>query len=123
MKQPKKSSRTEAAEAKAYIAALPTRARSGLMKLRKIISSIVPEAELGMSYGIPAFRLNGRPLVWFATFKEHSSFFPGAGAIRIHARALKGYKTSKGTIQFPHGKPPPAGLLAKLVKARLEELK
>src|SRR5579859_2866433 len=119
MKQPKKSSRAEAAEAKAYIAALPARARSGLMKLRKIISGIVPEAKLGMSYGMPAFRLNGRPLVWFAAFKEHSSFFPGAGAIRIHAAALKGYKTSKGTIQFPHGKPPTAGLLAKLVKARL----
>ena len=123
MKPLKKSPRDEAAAAAAYLAALPTLARSGLMKLRKMIGRIIPEAKLGMSYGIPAFRLNGRPLVWFAAFKEHSSFFPGAGAIRVHAAALKRYKISKGTIQFPHGEPPPARLVVKLIAARRAELR
>jgi uncharacterized protein YdhG (YjbR/CyaY superfamily) len=105
-----------------YLASLAPASRKGLQKLRQIITAAVPNAEQGFSYGIPAFRLNGRPLVWFAAFKEHCSFFPGAGAIRLHAAHLKGYKTSKGTIQFPPDSPPPAGLVVKLIKARLAEM-
>ena len=108
---------------KEYLASVPLEVRAGLTQLCKSIVAAAPEAERGISYGIPAFRLNGRPLVWFAAFKEHSSFFPGAGAIRLHAARLKRYKISKGTIQFPHGKPPPASLVAKLVKARMTEMK
>src|SRR5215468_7992921 len=84
-----------------YLASLSPVSRKGLQKLRKIIAAAVPKVEQGFSYGIPAFRLNGRPLVWFAAFKEHCSFFPGVSAIRSHAAELKKYKTSKGTIQFP----------------------
>lgn len=112
----------EAAAVDAYLGALSDEARAGLNLLRKRIAAVVPDAVQGISYGVPAFRWHGRPLVWFAAFKSHSSFFPAANAIRVHAAALKGYKTSKGTIQFPHGKPPPARLIAKLVKTRLADL-
>jgi len=105
-----------------YLASLPEDSRAGLIKLRNTIAAVVPDAVQGISYGIPAFRLAGRPLVWFAAFKHHSSFFPGATAIRIHAADLKRYKTSKGTMQFPPNKPPPAKLIAKLIKARIAEL-
>ena len=117
------SNRSEKAALDAYLASLPDQVRNGLTKLRNSIATSAPGAEPGISYGIPAFRLNGRPLVWFAAFERHSSFFPGAGAIRIHAADLKKYKTSKGTIQFPHDKPPTAALVAKLVRARIKELK
>ena len=106
-----------------YLASLPAYARAGLVELRKAITAALPGAEEGISYGIPAFKLNGRPVVWFAAFKDHCSFFPAATAIRVHAADLKDYKISKGTIQFPHGRPPPAKLVAKLIKTRLSELR
>ena len=112
----------DVAKANAYLARLPRQVAAGLRKLRATISALAPDAEFGTSYGIPAFRINGRPLVWFAAFKQHSSFFPGAAAIRLHTDELKNYKISKGTIQFPHGKPPPAKLVAKLIKTRIAEL-
>ena len=105
-----------------YLRSLPQNVRAGLEQLRRAVAAAAPDAVPGISYGIPAFRLNGRPLVWFAAFKQHSSFFPGVSAIRIHAADLKKYKTSKGTIQFPHDRPPSAQLVAKLVKARIDEL-
>ena len=118
----RKTSRSEAKAANAYIASLPDDVRAGLRKLRRAIAAAAPVAELGISYGIPAFKLDGRPLVWFAAFKKHSIFFPGAAAIRKHAADLKDYKTSKGTIQFLADRPLPAKLVAKLVKTRLAEI-
>jgi uncharacterized protein YdhG (YjbR/CyaY superfamily) len=118
----KKAGRNEAEASKAYLASLPTHARAGLAELRKAIAAAAPQAEQGISYGIPAFRLGGRPLVWFAAFKQHCSFFPGASAIRVHAAELKRYKTSKGTIQFSPDKPLPARLVARLIKTRMAEM-
>src|SRR5262252_3628579 len=115
----KKAAANDAAAVNAYIASLPPESRVGLTKLRKTIAAIAPTATQGISYGVPAFKLNGRSLVWFAAFKNHSSFFPGASAIRVHAARLKAYKISKGTVQFPPDSPPPATLIAKLIKTRL----
>ena len=119
---PKTPKASEAAKANHYIAALPVKARTGLRSLQRAIASALPGATLGISYGIPAFKLNGRPVVWFAGFKQHSSFFPGVAAIRSHVAELKAYRTSKGTIQFPPDKPLPPNLVASLVKARLTEM-
>jgi uncharacterized protein YdhG (YjbR/CyaY superfamily) len=118
----KKAAPNDASAVSAYLSALSPESRAGLSKLRKTIAAIAPTATQGISYGIPAFKLNGRPLVWFAAFKNHSSFFPGVTAIRVHAARLKAYKISKGTIQFPPGSPPPATLIAKLIKTRFTEI-
>ncbi len=118
----KRPTPTETATAKKYLACLPRDAAAGLRKLAASIKAAVPAAELGFSYGMPALILANRPLVWFAAFEHHSSFFPGPTAIRIHATELKAFKTSKGTIQFPHGKPPSPGLIAKLVRTRLLDM-
>ena len=74
-----------------------------------------------MSYGIPAFRLDRRVLVFFAAARNHCSFFPGAFPIAALHDDLGGYSISKGTVRFDPAKPLPAALVRKLVKARIAE--
>jgi uncharacterized protein YdhG (YjbR/CyaY superfamily) len=109
-------------EVDAYLAKVPEPARSTLEKMRAMIRSVVPsETTEAMSYGIPSFRYKGG-LVAYAAFKNHCSFFPmQASLIDTMKKDLKGYRTSKGTLQFPVDKPLPAPLVKKMVKARIEE--
>lgn len=105
-----------------YLDQVPEPARSTLQKIRVAIRSVIPPAATeGLSYGMPAFRYKGS-LVAYAAFKKHCSFFPmQASLIDQMKDELAGYRTSKGTLQFPLDKPLPAALVKKMVKARLEE--
>jgi uncharacterized protein YdhG (YjbR/CyaY superfamily) len=104
-----------------YLADVPGDKRIALDKLRKIIRSLVPKAEEYISYGMPTFKYNG-PLVSYAAFKEHCSFFPwNATLIKKFTEELKPFKTSKGTIQFTVDAPLPAALVKKLIKERMKE--
>ena len=103
-----------------YLAALPEEARATLEKIRKTIKAVAPKATEVISYQMPMFKYHGM-LVGFAAFKDHCSFFPGANPVATFQDELKAYKTSKGTIRFPIGKPLPAALVKKLVKARIAE--
>ena len=105
-----------------YLAAVPEPARSTLQKVRAAIRSAAPaEATEGISYGIPMFKHKG-VLMWYAAFADHCSLFPTAGVIASFKNELKGFRTSKGTIQFPVNKPLPAALLRKMVKVRLAQI-
>jgi uncharacterized protein YdhG (YjbR/CyaY superfamily) len=105
-----------------YLAGVSAEHRAALEKLRKTIRAVAPRAEEGISYGLAAFRLDGRPLVAFGATKSHCAFYPMSGAtVEAHKDDLADYETSKGTIRFPADKPLPAALVRKLVKARIAE--
>jgi len=105
-----------------YLAETPEPARTTLQHIRKVIKSVVPkETTEVISYRIPMFKFNGM-LVGYAAFARHCSLFPtGSGVIEKFRKELKGYATSRGTIQFPPDKPLPDALIRKIVKERVKE--
>ena len=106
----------------AYLADLEPESRDTLEKIRKAIAAAAPDATESTGYGMPGFYLAGHPLVYFAAFKKHCSFFPASNAvIERFADELRRFDVDKGTIRFPIGKPLPATLVKKIVRARIEE--
>ena len=106
-----------------YLAALSADKRAALDALRTAIQSAAPRAEECISYGMPAFRLNGKVLVAFRAAANHCALHPMSGnTVAAHKVDLIGYDTSKGTIRFQPSAPLPARLVRKLVKARIDEL-
>ncbi len=103
-----------------YLAAAPAEARSALDELRALIRSAAPDAAEKISYGIPTFYLNGN-LVHFAGYKTHIGFYPGPPGIEAFAGELSAYKLSKGTVQFPLGKPLPIDLIRRIVEYRVAQ--
>jgi uncharacterized protein YdhG (YjbR/CyaY superfamily) len=104
-----------------YLALLSNEKRAALQKLRRTIQSAAPRAQECISYGIPAFRLDGRMFVAFGAAAKHCAFYPGARPVDTHKGDLEAYSTSKGTIRFQPDSPLPATLVRKLVKTRIAE--
>jgi uncharacterized protein YdhG (YjbR/CyaY superfamily) len=103
-----------------YIASFPGEVRAILETLRQTIQKAAPDATEAIAYGIPTFRLHGN-LVHFAAFRHHISFFPTSSGIAAFRTELSAYKTAKGTVQFPLGKPVPYDLVEKITAFRVTE--
>ena len=104
----------------AYIAGLPKDAQGRCQQLRTTIKKAAPQAEEVISYRLPAFKQNGL-LVWFAMHTKHIGFYPRASGIAAFKKELSDYKSAKGSVQFPLGKPLPLRLVARMVKFRVRE--
>jgi uncharacterized protein YdhG (YjbR/CyaY superfamily) len=103
-----------------YLADLEEPKRSTLQQLRQAILEVIPEAEEGMSYRLPAFRLDGKVIAGFAAFKTHLSYLPHSGSVIPAIRdEIASYKTSKGALQFPVDSPLPKDLVERLVTVRI----
>ena len=104
-----------------YLRQLPDDQRRALSTLRAQIKAVAPTAEEYIGYGLPGFKLNGKPLIYMGAAKNHCAIY-GARADTALAKKLKGYKQSKGTIQFTPDKPLPAAVVKLIVKARIAAL-
>jgi uncharacterized protein YdhG (YjbR/CyaY superfamily) len=106
-----------------YLAKVSDDKRCALEKLRKDIKAAAPKAEECISYGIPGFRLNGKLLVSYGAGAKHCAFYPGS-IVKEFKDELKDYATSgNGTTRFSADKPLPSGLVRKIVKARIAQLR
>ena len=102
-----------------YIAAQPEPLRPKLEQVRAAIRRAVPEALEGIGYGMPGYKLNGKPLLYFAGFKQHYSLFAASGTFFASLEEeLKGYEQRKGTVHFPLEKPVPVKLISRIAKVR-----
>ena len=105
-----------------YLASVNANHRDALQKIREAIHAVAPNAEECISYGIPAFRLNGRSLVFFGAWANHCALYPGSSAMKEFRNELRDFQTSKGTLRFSPDNPLPVALVKKLVKARVAQI-
>lgn len=106
-----------------YIEEFPRDTQDILEQVRAAIKATVPRAEETISYSMPAFKLNGHYLVYFAGYKKHIGMYPVPTGNKSFEKDFSAYKTSgKGAIQFPLDKPMPVTLIKKIVKFRVEEV-
>lgn len=109
------------ADIDAYIAASPEQAQAALEQLRAAIRKAAPRATEAISYAIPAFRLDGGYLIYFAGYPHHVSLYPRPKGDAALLDALAPYRAGKGTLRFPLDRKLPLALIARVVKARLKE--
>jgi len=106
-----------------YLAAVEEPKRSTLEELRRRILEVVPQAEQGLSYGCPAFRIDGKVVAGFAAFTHHLSYLPHSGSVFPElAEEVARYTTSTGALQFEVDRPLPKSLVRKLIAVRRRQL-
>ena len=103
-----------------YIDGFPKEIQKVLQLVRQAISETAPQARETIKYGMPTFTLSGN-LVYFGAFKNHLGFYPAPTDDKEFEAALSGYKTGRGSIQFPYNRPIPLDLIKKIVKWRIEK--
>jgi uncharacterized protein YdhG (YjbR/CyaY superfamily) len=115
--------RTHVTSVRQYIASKPKDARMALERVRKAIRTAIPEAEERLSYQMPAYTLNGVPVLYFAGWKAHFSLYPASDAlVAAFKRELAPYSRSKGTIRIPLSEPVPVSLIERIARFRSEQI-
>ena len=116
------TSRSTPADVAAYIAGFPRPVQAILKRVRAIVRKAVPGAEESISYQIPTYKLQGRPVIYFAAFKAHYSIYPSnTRLVAAFKDKLERYEKSKGTIRFPLSEPVPVKLIEAIAKFRAKE--
>lgn len=106
----------------AYIATFPSEVQVILQKIRETIREAVPEAEETISYQMPAFKIKGKALVYFAAWKEHIGFYATPSGNSAFKKELSVYQGAKGSVQFPLSQPMPYALIKKIALFRKTEI-
>ena len=105
-----------------YIDSFPTDVQDILVKIRQIIHEVAPDAVESISYKMPAFKLNGKDLIYFAAWKKHISMYPVPANSGAFEQELAPYISSKGTVSFQLNKPVPFKLIEAIVQARVKQV-
>ena len=106
-----------------YIDSQPKEQRKVLEKIRALVKSMIPKAEEAMGYGVASFKLNSKPLIYYASFKNHIGIYPVPKAEGKLAEKIKKHQTGKGTLQFPLNEPIPYGFIKQVIKIREDEVR
>lgn len=109
------------AEVDKYIGTFPEDIQQILKQIRAIIKQQAPDAVEGMNYGMPSYKTNRKPLVYFAGFKKHIGFYATPTGHAAFTDELSQYKQGKGSVQFPFNKPIPYDLITRIVQFRVKE--
>jgi len=105
-----------------YVNKVAPSQQAHLRRIRAIIKRVAPDAEESISYGMPAFKVDGKPLVYFAAFKDHMSLFPSGDQTVDEIEGLRRFRTSKGTLQFTENDPISDELIEELIRLRLRRV-
>lgn len=105
----------------AYIESFPLEVQSRLADIRSLILKTAPDAKESISYGMPAYKLNRKPLVYFAGYKSHIGFYATPSGHSEFEKELSNYKQGKGSVQFPLDEPLPLSLIKRIVQFRVKE--
>ncbi len=104
-----------------YISKYPLEVQDRLKQFRTLIKDMAPDATEAMAYGMPGYKLNKKPFVYFGGFKNHIGFYPVPSGVEAFRQEFADYSTSKGGIKFPHDKPVPFDLIKKIIRFRITE--
>lgn len=113
---------TEATNVSEYIAEFPEEVQEKMKLIRSLIKKAAPESTEGISYHMPAYKLNGKPLVYFGGFVNHIGFYATPVTHAHFKDQLSGYKNGKGSVQFPHREPLPEQLILAMIQFKASEL-
>ena len=106
-----------------YFAKFPEASQKRMQQIRALILEKAPEVQESISYGMPAYKTNGKPLIYYAAFKNHIGLYATPSGHTHFADALSQYKQGKGSVQFPNEQPLPLDLIAEIIAFRVEENK